>query len=335
MRKTPASPRSASAASIRSTTPSSSRTISLAAHPQLGPDLFEAFAEAKRRYEPGTLEPLHQKVAAITGDPLPYGIEPNRACSRPSIQARRRARNYCSVGSRSKSCFQRTRSASRLTGPRQKRTRRGRLQHARDERPTITDRVKPCSPSSSRRHAPGAPRDVFRVRPDRVEADPRDVRISLDAVIHARPPDSRSPRSPIADAAIEPGTAAESADHGNRDGAASRPVPRSGPEWVKSSIVAPASSSSRASATSCAFIAVARSGSGLGMSAVLHRRLRRDAELRPDRDAGARDRANGLGKVGRAVQLHHVGAAFLDEADRRAHRPTRFPPAAGRTGNRS
>jgi 4,5-dihydroxyphthalate decarboxylase len=50
----------------------------LAANPQLGPDLFEAFAEAKRRYEPARYEPLHQKVAAITGDPLPYGIEPNR-----------------------------------------------------------------------------------------------------------------------------------------------------------------------------------------------------------------------------------------------------------------
>ncbi len=50
----------------------------LAANPGLAPAIFEAFAEAKRRYEPASYEPLHQKVAAITGDPLPYGIEPNR-----------------------------------------------------------------------------------------------------------------------------------------------------------------------------------------------------------------------------------------------------------------
>ncbi len=58
----------------------------LAANPQLGPDLFEAFAEAKRRYEPARYEPLHQKVAAITGDPLPYGIEPNHAVLEAVIQ---------------------------------------------------------------------------------------------------------------------------------------------------------------------------------------------------------------------------------------------------------
>ncbi len=50
----------------------------LAAHPELGPALFEAFAEARRRYVPSTYEPVHRKVAAITGDPMPYGIEPNR-----------------------------------------------------------------------------------------------------------------------------------------------------------------------------------------------------------------------------------------------------------------
>jgi 4,5-dihydroxyphthalate decarboxylase len=58
----------------------------LAANPQLAPDLFEAFAEAKRRYEPSRYEPLHQKVAAITGDPLPYGIERNRVVLEAVIQ---------------------------------------------------------------------------------------------------------------------------------------------------------------------------------------------------------------------------------------------------------
>jgi hypothetical protein len=50
----------------------------LAANPQLGPEIFDAFAEAKRRYDPSRYEPVHRKVAEITGDPLPYGIEPNR-----------------------------------------------------------------------------------------------------------------------------------------------------------------------------------------------------------------------------------------------------------------
>jgi 4,5-dihydroxyphthalate decarboxylase len=50
----------------------------LAAHPEIGPAIFEAFAEAKRRYEPSKYEPVHRKVAAVAGDPLPYGIEPNR-----------------------------------------------------------------------------------------------------------------------------------------------------------------------------------------------------------------------------------------------------------------
>lgn len=52
----------------------------LAAHPSLAPALFEAFAESKRRYLAGPeVSQLHQTVAAITGgDPLPYGIEPNR-----------------------------------------------------------------------------------------------------------------------------------------------------------------------------------------------------------------------------------------------------------------
>jgi 4,5-dihydroxyphthalate decarboxylase len=61
----------------------------LEAHPQLGPDLFEAFAEAKRRYvrklgagaieKPTGIDETYRRVMEITGkDPLPYGVEPNR-----------------------------------------------------------------------------------------------------------------------------------------------------------------------------------------------------------------------------------------------------------------
>jgi 4,5-dihydroxyphthalate decarboxylase len=62
----------------------------LEARPELGPDLFEAFAEAKRRYverlkagaiaKPTAIDELHRRVMEVTGrDPLPYGIGPNRA----------------------------------------------------------------------------------------------------------------------------------------------------------------------------------------------------------------------------------------------------------------
>jgi ABC-type nitrate/sulfonate/bicarbonate transport system substrate-binding protein len=57
----------------------------LDANPGLADDLFDAFAEAKRRYvdrlQSGAIEtpdPIHARVAEIIGDPLPYGIEPNR-----------------------------------------------------------------------------------------------------------------------------------------------------------------------------------------------------------------------------------------------------------------
>ena len=61
----------------------------LAAHPGLGPAIFEAFAESKRRYvarlragaieKPTAVDEVHRRVIDITGaDPLPYGIEPNR-----------------------------------------------------------------------------------------------------------------------------------------------------------------------------------------------------------------------------------------------------------------
>ncbi len=60
----------------------------IAKHPDLPADVFDAFAEAKRRYverlQAGTIEKpteadeVHRRVMAITGDPLPYGIAPNR-----------------------------------------------------------------------------------------------------------------------------------------------------------------------------------------------------------------------------------------------------------------
>ena len=60
----------------------------IAAHPGLARDVFEAFAQSKRVYldrlkngqieKPTAVDEVHKKVMAITGDPLPYGIEPNR-----------------------------------------------------------------------------------------------------------------------------------------------------------------------------------------------------------------------------------------------------------------
>ncbi len=60
----------------------------IAAHPELAADVFNAFAESKRRYverlegdqieKPTEVDAMHKRVMAITGDPLPYGIAPNR-----------------------------------------------------------------------------------------------------------------------------------------------------------------------------------------------------------------------------------------------------------------
>ena len=60
----------------------------LDAHSQLAGDVFDAFARAKRAYldrlnrgtieKPTEIDQMHQRVMGITGDPLPYGIEPNR-----------------------------------------------------------------------------------------------------------------------------------------------------------------------------------------------------------------------------------------------------------------
>ena len=61
----------------------------LAANPTLAPDLFDAFAAAKRIYverlrtgeieQPSATDETFTRVMEMTGDPLPYGIEPNRA----------------------------------------------------------------------------------------------------------------------------------------------------------------------------------------------------------------------------------------------------------------
>jgi len=67
-------------------------------HQGLGPDLFEAFTQAKRLYvdrlksgaieKPTPIDDLHRRVMEATGrDPLPYGIEPNRQALEEAIRA--------------------------------------------------------------------------------------------------------------------------------------------------------------------------------------------------------------------------------------------------------
>ena len=61
----------------------------LDAHPNVAREIFDAFAEAKRIYlerlksgaieKPTPVDQVYRRVAEIIGDPLPYGIEPNRA----------------------------------------------------------------------------------------------------------------------------------------------------------------------------------------------------------------------------------------------------------------
>ena len=62
----------------------------LEAHPELATDVFHAFAEAKRLYverlragaisDPSPADRMYRRVLEITdADPLPYGVEPNRA----------------------------------------------------------------------------------------------------------------------------------------------------------------------------------------------------------------------------------------------------------------
>jgi 4,5-dihydroxyphthalate decarboxylase len=59
-------------------------------HPNLGPDLFDAFTQAKKIYvdklahgqieKPTAVDEMYKRVMEITGkDPLPYGVGPNRA----------------------------------------------------------------------------------------------------------------------------------------------------------------------------------------------------------------------------------------------------------------
>ena len=70
----------------------------LAAHPDLAPALFEAFAESKRRYvarlragaiaQPTTIDETHRAVMDMTGaDPLPYGLAPNRRVLEEALAA--------------------------------------------------------------------------------------------------------------------------------------------------------------------------------------------------------------------------------------------------------
>ncbi|HLF38856.1 MAG TPA: ABC transporter substrate-binding protein [Burkholderiales bacterium] len=68
----------------------------LTAHPDLAPEVFNAFAEAKRLYvqclksgqieKPTVVDEVHRRVMEITGDPLPYGIAPNRKVLEELIQ---------------------------------------------------------------------------------------------------------------------------------------------------------------------------------------------------------------------------------------------------------
>lgn len=68
----------------------------LKAHADLAPDVFNAFAEAKRLYlqrlkagqieKPTQVDEMHRRVMEITGDPLPYGIAPNRKVLEELIQ---------------------------------------------------------------------------------------------------------------------------------------------------------------------------------------------------------------------------------------------------------
>jgi len=60
----------------------------IAKHGDLAADVFDAFARAKRHYverlkagrieKPTEVDEVHRRVMEITGEPLPYGIAPNR-----------------------------------------------------------------------------------------------------------------------------------------------------------------------------------------------------------------------------------------------------------------
>lgn len=72
----------------------------LAAHPDLARQVFEAFAESKRLYvdrlragaieKPTAVDEMYRRVMEITGgDPLPYGIAPNRQALQELVTAAR------------------------------------------------------------------------------------------------------------------------------------------------------------------------------------------------------------------------------------------------------
>jgi 4,5-dihydroxyphthalate decarboxylase len=68
----------------------------LAAHPSLAADIFDAFVEAKRLYldnlaagriaEPSADDRFFKRVMDQIGDPLPYGVEPNRRMLEAIVQ---------------------------------------------------------------------------------------------------------------------------------------------------------------------------------------------------------------------------------------------------------
>jgi hypothetical protein len=68
----------------------------LAAQPNLAADIFHVFAEAKRPYvrklaeggipQPSKDDEVFRRVMEITGDPLPYGIAPNRRMLEAIVQ---------------------------------------------------------------------------------------------------------------------------------------------------------------------------------------------------------------------------------------------------------
>jgi 4,5-dihydroxyphthalate decarboxylase len=65
-------------------------------HPELAADVFKAFSDSKLLYlerleaggveNPTGVDKVHQRVAEIIGDPLPYGIEPNRKVLEDLVQ---------------------------------------------------------------------------------------------------------------------------------------------------------------------------------------------------------------------------------------------------------
>jgi len=58
----------------------------LNAYPGLARDLFEAFTDAKRLYIDRVDDPMLLEVQEIIGDPLPYGVEPNRKMLEALVQ---------------------------------------------------------------------------------------------------------------------------------------------------------------------------------------------------------------------------------------------------------